>query len=372
MLLDSQSEGSMEQRGTMQEFETLVVGGGVAGAALVYHLAAAAGGGAAGVRLVERAPRPGAHASGRNARLVLQSVAEPLVRSLTAASAAAYAERTEEVGFERTGSLLLGDEAAFAARADPAIESRVVGASEIRRSVPLVAAADFAAALSTPGDGVLDPHRLLAFYLDGARRGGAVVSFDVEVTAIDGDGPFHVRTTAGDIVAQRLVTAAGPWAAELACCAGATPLPLVAYKRHLFVHRASLPMDHPYVWHLVRDVYFRPDPEGVLTCFCDEEPTADLAETVMAGAEDLLRERLRPLAPALADAPITRAWSCFRTKAPDALPVIGPDPRVPALWWLAGLGGYGLGASWELGRLAAKALREGTSVLPPEVSPARL
>jgi len=359
----------------MQQVETLVVGGGVAGAALVYHLATtamAAGGDGTGVRLVERAPGPGVHASGRNARLVLQSVAEPLVRRLTAASVAAYSQRAEEVGFLRTGSLLLGDEAAFAALTDPAIDAEVLSANEIRRRVPLVAAADFAAALSTPGDGVLDPHRLLAFYLDGARAAGAAVGFDVEVTAIEGDGPFRVRTTAGDVVAERLVTAAGAWASALACCAGAAPLPLVAYKRHLFVHRASLPLAHPYVWHLAHDVYFRPDVEGVLTCFCDEEPTAELAETVSDGAEDLLRERLRPLAPALAEAPITRAWSCFRTKAPDALPVIGPDPRVPALWWLAGLGGYGLGASWEVGRLAAQALREGPDLLPPGVSPSRL
>jgi D-arginine dehydrogenase len=118
-------------------------------------------------------------------------------------------------------------------------------------------------------------------------------------------------------------------------------------------------------------VYFRRDAEGTLSCMCDEEPTAELAETVSPGAEELLRERLQPLAPELAAAPISRAWSCFRTKAPDALPVIGPDPRLPAFWWLAGLGGYGLGASWELGRIAARALLEGAKTLPPEVLPSR-
>ncbi len=66
------------------------------------------------------------------------------------------------------------------------------------------------------------------------------------------------------------------------------------------------------------------------------------------------------------------AFKRFRTKAPDALPVIGPDPRLPTLWWLAGLGGYGLGASWELGRIAARALIEGAETLPCEVLPSRL
>lgn len=352
----------------------LIVGGGAAGAALVYHLARERrerGAAVGSVMLVERAPRAGAHASGRNARLVLQSVEEPLVRRLTAASARVYAERAKEVGFERCGSLLLGSPAEFAARRDRAVESEGLASEAVRARVPWIASCDFEAALFTEGDGVLDPHRVLAFYLDGAREGGAEVAFGVEVTSIGGDGPFHVATSAGPVIAQRIVNASGAWAAQLAACAGAAPLPLVPHKRHLFLHSVELPPGLPYVWHLGWDVYFRRDAEGTLSCMCDEEPTAELAETVSPGAEELLRERLQPLAPELAAAPISRAWSCFRTKAPDALPVIGPDPRLPAFWWLAGLGGYGLGASWELGRIAARALLDGAKTLPPEVLPSR-
>lgn len=358
----------------MKHVDVLVVGGGVAGAALVYHLARERrdrGAAVGSVMLVERAPRAGAHASGRNARLVLQSVAEPLVRALTAASARAYAERAEEVGFEQCGSLLLGSPAEFAARRDETVASEVLAADAARARVPWIAGCDFEAALFTAGDGVLDPHRVLAFYLDGAREGGVEVAFGVEVTAIAGDGPFRIETSAGTVIAERIVNAAGAWAAQLAGCAGAAPLPLVPHKRHLFLHSVELPPGLPYVWHLARDVYFRRDAEGTLSCMCDEEPTAELAETVSPGAEELLRERLQPLAPALAEAPITRAWSCFRTKAPDALPVIGPDPQLPAFWWLAGLGGYGLGASWEIGRNTARALLDGVETLPSEFLPSR-
>ena len=218
----------------------------------------------------------------------------------------------------------------------------------------------------------VDPHRLLDFYLAGAREGGVEAAFDVEVTAIAGDGPFRLQTSAGELSADRVVDAAGAWAAQVGACAGATPLPLVPHKRHLFLHSVELPSGVPYVWHLASDVYFRRDTEGTLSCMCDEEPTAELVETVSPGAEELLRERLRPLAPALAATPIARSWSCFRTKAPDALPVIGPDPRLPSLWWLAGLGGFGLGASWEIGRIAARALVEGAETLSAQVAPSRL
>jgi D-arginine dehydrogenase len=358
----------------MEAVETLVVGGGVAGAALAYHLATGAtpaGGGGAKIRLFERAPRPGAHASGRNARLVLQPVAEPWVRRLTAASAAVYAARAGELGFDRCGSLLLGSAPVLAARRDPLVESRDLAAEEARRMAPTIGDWAFAAALFTPGDGVLDPQRLLAFYLDGARRAGVAVDCGVEVTAITGEGPFRVATSAGPLLAERLVNAAGAWAGEVAACAGALPLPLVAYKRHLFTFAATLPAGLPYVWDLGTDVYFRADAEGALACMCDETPTSALAETVTPGVEELMRERLRPLAPSLAAAPLLRAWSCFRTRTPDGLPVIGPDPRRPAFWWLAGLGGFGIGGSWEVGRLAARGLLEGAATIPPELRPER-
>ncbi len=358
----------------MKRVDVLVVGGGVAGAALVYHLAQQRrerGAAVGSVMLVERAPRAGAHASGRNARLVLQSVAEPLVRRLTAASARAYAECAEEVGFDQCGSLLLGSPAEFASLRDADVTSEVSAGDAVRARVPWIGDCDFEAALFTPGDGVLDPHRVLDFYLDGARAGGLEVAFDVEVTAVAGEGPFRVETSAGSVIAERIVNAAGAWAAQLAACAGAAPVPLVPHKRHLFLHSVELPRGLPYVWHLGWDVYFRRDAEGTLSCMCDEEPTAELAETVSPGAEERLRERLQPLAPKLADTPVVRAWSCFRTKAPDALPVIGPDPRLPSFWWLAGLAGYGLGASWELGHIAAGALIHGAETLPAEVRPSR-
>ncbi|HEV8630734.1 MAG TPA: FAD-dependent oxidoreductase, partial [Thermoanaerobaculia bacterium] len=304
----------------MERAETLIVGGGIAGAALAYHLAA---GGArnAEVRLVERAPAAGAHASGRNARLVLQAVPEPLLRRLTADSARIFAARAAEMGFHRVGSLLLGNAASFVGRRDAALfASHEVGDGEVRARVPWLAPETVATALETPGDGVLDPQRLLAFYLDGARRGGARVDFDVTVTAIAGRGPFRVDTTAGPLLAERLVDAAGAWACEIAAGAGAAPLPLVAYKRHLFILDAALPAELPYVWDLARDAYFRHDAEGALACWCDEEPTVALAETVTPTAEAVLRERLGEWVPALASAPLVRAWSCFRTKAPDALP----------------------------------------------------
>jgi D-arginine dehydrogenase len=357
----------------MQRVDTLIVGGGVAGAALAYHLAtgASARGGARSVALLERAGEPGRHASGRNARLVLQSVADPLVRGLTVKSAAEYAARRNEVGFRISGSIQLGVAERLALLRGDGVESHILTADEVRARIPLVANDLREPALWTPGDGVLDPHRLLAFFLDGARAAGAAVTMGADVVAVHGDGPFRVETSAGVWHAERVVDAAGAWSNELAARAGVDPLPLVAYKRHVFLQPASLDLSLPHVWLLDPEVYFRPDENGALTCMCDEEPTGVFEETVSERVEERLRERLGRLAPALAAAPITRVWSCFRTRATDSHPLIGPDPQRPRFWWLGGLGGFGLGASWEVGRLAARALTEGESTLPAEVLPSR-
>ena len=344
----------------MRRCDVLVLGGGVAGASLAYHL------GRAGVQaaLVERHPRAGVHASGRNARLVLQAVREPAVRALVAASAAAYAERAGEIGFERCGSLQLGAPERLEALRDPALTaSRVLDAPAARGRVALLAEHRFAAALETPGDGVLDAERLLEWYLTGARRAGVEVMFGACADNVTGSGrTLRVETTAGAWEAARVVDATGAWAGALAPPGGPR---LAALKRHLFLLDHRLPPGEPYVWDLERGFYFRRDGAATLACMCDEEPDATLAETVSAGAEERLRQVLAPHVPALARAPLVRAWACFRTYSSDRLPVLGPDGRDERWWWLAGLGGHGLSSSWEVGRLTAAALVEGAEGLPP-------
>lgn len=49
----------------------------------------------------------------------------------------------------------------------------------------------------------------------------------------------------------------------------------------------------------------------------------------------LLAEKLARIAPALSDSSVRRSWACLRTFAPDRAAVVGLDPRVAGLWWLA-------------------------------------
>jgi D-arginine dehydrogenase len=351
--------------------DVLIIGAGFAGAAAALHLAE---GSERSILLIEREEVPGAHASGRNACLVRQSVEDAALRQVAAASQSYFAEHRLEVGFRPSGSLLLGRRERVEALRDPEwIESRWCSADEARRRVPLLEGHEFEAALETPGDGVMDVWALLQHYLQGARARGVKVWLSCEVREISGRGPFRVETSRGRIEAGSIVDAAGAWASQVAALAGATPLPLVPWKRHLFILEGMEPQrpETPFAWSLEREFYFRPDSGRLLLSVCDEERSALLEHTVSPGitqeAADLVLKEL----PALAGARVRQVWSCFRTKPPDGRFVIGWDPQLEGFFWVAGLGGHGVGCSWEVGRLAAVAF-ERREPAPDAFAPARL
>jgi D-arginine dehydrogenase len=351
--------------------DVLIIGGGFAGASTAFHLSELLPG---SILLVEREQVPGAHASGRNASLILQSVADASIRRAIATSQRYYLSHGSELGFRPSGSLLLGARPALEAIRDTAqVDSSFRPADEVRRQIPLLDGHSFEAALETPGDGVMDIWALLQHYLRGARSRGARVLLDCEVQSISGAGPFRVETSRGPIQASYLINAAGAWSTQVAAMAGATPLPLVPWKRHLFVLEgvSGIEPSWPFVWNVERGFYFRPDSTGLLFSLCDEERASILDSAVSAGISQTAAELIWKELPALRSACERQVWSCYRTKAPDGEFVIGWDAKLEGFFWVAGLGGHGVGSSWEVGRLAAAAFRSREVALEGVFAPAR-
>ena len=88
-----------------EKFDVVIIGAGFAGAATAMHLSEVFRG---SILILEQEQVPGVHASGRNACLVLQSVADAAIRGAVASSTREYARLRSELGFRQTGSLLLG------------------------------------------------------------------------------------------------------------------------------------------------------------------------------------------------------------------------------------------------------------------------
>ncbi len=381
-----------------ERLEVVVIGGGLAGAAAAWGLARRGH----RVTVLEREGRAGVHASGRNAGMIRQVVEDPAIGALAREGARLLAAPPEDLRaaaglggggslLRPTGSVLLAgpeqghalEEAARTAQAGgltcelvapEALAGRLLGLEPVERARGGVA-------VRTPSDGVADPHAVLSALLAAARAHGATVRLGTlarivsergrarGVELVRADAPAETEHLAADVV----VNAAGPWAAELVAVAGGMELPLVARRRHLFYTGplAGIDPQHPWVWDVERGFYLRPESAGLLLCACDTESRPPEDAAADPRARDLLAGKVARLAPELANHPIAQEWAGLRTFAPDEGFVVGFDPCLDGLYWLAGLGGHGLTTSCALGLLAADGVEGVPGLLHQALAPAR-
>jgi len=362
---------------------TVIIGAGIAGAATAYFLARRG----EQVLLLEREKLPGTHSSGRNAAILRSFVGEPAHYRLAHESLSFY--RNVPEGF--SPHPLLNPVGLILAAPDEGVESLLDSAGEglddpdtaeldpqdVHRRIPIIKG-DVARAIHRPTEGVLDVHGILDAFLRGARSAGA------EIALGRGDGVLEliggrvagVRMQDSQIPAEKVVIAGGGWAQSIAGRVGVA-LPLVPFRRHLLVTGPLTVVDPgwPVVWIAGDEFYFRPESGGLLICACDSAPVSpDLGETVDPDIFNVLDAKVARWIPTASDVPAMRLWAGMRTFAPDNLFVIGPDPRLEGLFWVAGLGGHGMTCAPAVGSLAADWIAAGTSSHPSAetLAPARL
>ncbi len=344
----------------------VIIGGGVAGLASAWQLATL---GVPDIIVLEAEPLLGTHASGRNAAIFL-----PLEESTEAVLLAA---RTRDLLDARLGTSWLSaqgvllasavddglDPLRYAARRLDVFHERWA-AQELQKRLPILGEGPLKHGLYLPLGGVIDAHFVLTSLRRMALAHGVRIRTGSRVRSIDKISGRVTGVTLEEgsrIEAERVVVAAGAFSEALAADAGADR-ELVPLRRHL-VHLVGegLPSwKAPTVWRVDSPVYFRPEAGGILASPCDEtawEPC--IPETDPAAIESLAL-KLTELAPPLAQARVQRSWACLRTMAEGREPVIGSDPRVRGLFWLAGLGGRGM----SCGVGAAEVLARGIVGLP--------
>lgn len=361
------------------ETTAIIVGGGIAGAATAFFLSREPG---FRVRILEKEEAPGQHATGRNAAMVRRLVSPRWLADLAADGADfidAWADQSDGSGVSRCGGLIAGapkDLAALKRASEGRFQTVAVSASEVGRHAPFFGRHSHNHdGLLTPGDGVVDVASLLEHLLQGARANGAELLCGTGVEGVQmTEGKLTgVHTSRGLLAGDILVNAAGPWAGTLARTIGATPIEMIPRKRHLHWTGPldTPPIDAAYFWDVTHGFYIRPESGGLLLCACEEreEPPGDARPD--ADATELLFQKLLQHTPWLSELPIARTWAGLRTFSSDSNFVIGWDPTLKGVYWVAGLGGHGITTCGAVGRLAAKELAQGQSDRDDCISPSR-
>lgn len=374
--------------------EVLILGGGVAGLATAAALAEA------GVQCVvaEAAEAFGTHSSAQNAAILRTLMSSKVLTRLGRTSARVMFDPPPAFArplIQSCGLLLMADHAdapalaAWQAAAGEVDFSPTVPqtARDIRARAPHVKhpdadrfGAEEFAGLWLPREGVIDIAALMLGFAKQATQHGATLLTRATALEVSRLGArWSVRLKDGrTLTAEQIVIAGGAWAQTLGRQVGST-LDFAPRRRHLVVATlGDTPLDLPVVWNHStsgRMFYTRPEVPGLLMCACDEaliEPTttADLAscqkdpavlEAVAAMTEEFM--------PAWANARVQSYWAGWRTFATaDAQRfVIGADPDVDGLFWSAGLGGHGMTAAFEVGRLGAKAITDARGLRAPQL-----
>ena len=364
--------------------DVVVIGAGLAGCSLAWHLSASRR-----VLVLDQASQPGAEATSQNAGMIRRMGDDPIERAL-ALRTFDFLENPgpdwdEATPSRRTGAMLaLGEDTRGLDDAAANLRLRGVRFEACDRPAdvaPVLQGSPVHFGWWLPDERVADAHALNAGFVRGIRRHGSAIRCGVEVQAVRvAAGRVEgVETSQGFIPTPTGVLATGAGSARRARSLG-LDRPLVPVRRTLLqtaAHPLATP-DHPWTWIDDVGLYARPESGGWLVSGCDE--TVDPPGTgpgstgpVDAFPRALALDKVERWMPALRDAPIVGGLTGLRTFAPDRRPVFGADPAVEGLWWVAGLGGFGVTCAYAAGEAVAAWMKgESTSWLSPRsVAPGR-
>src|SRR2546423_8952492 len=236
----------------MEQARAVVIGGGITGTSVVYHLAKAGWGDRV---LLEKDERPGGP-TGHAAGLVTQFTPAPTMMRFRRYSIELYQQLDI---FETVGSLR------FASSKDQLMELQrgvsrargigldveLVSAGEAASRMPLITPDSLYGAVWVPGDGHLDPHTATYALAEAARKLGAQVLTHRRVTGIEMSDSMAVRpvdTEQGRIETDVVVVPGGIWGPQIAAMAGAVGVSTPGEHQHgtpLAVPRHEVPPDIP-------------------------------------------------------------------------------------------------------------------------------
>lgn len=367
--------------------DVVILGAGIAGTALAYHLAERHAG---SVVLCDPAT-PAAGATGRAAGIVTEQLWERWDVDVVRESRTEYAElarRWDRSAYDENG-FVRWTRRPEVAHALATAERRLIGwgvsverltPSQVSDRLPSVSSEGICAAAACWSDGVVTPSAIAEIYAEGARRAGVDVWLGAPSPTLTADPAGGWSIMAGERVVRthRAVVAAGAWSKRLLAAAG-HPLPLCPYRTQAAILRPGKtgPDRIPSAHDLDVDVYVRPEANGRILAGDGTEHVEADPLTFRASADEAfvehLAETFQERFPGWQDAELVRAWAGVCTATPDRRPLIGRVPSAQGLYCLVGFNGFGVMRAGGAARRLADALVRGDDDPPllRSVAPAR-
>ncbi len=359
-----------------ETFDAIVLGSGVVGASTAFHLCKLGG---LEVCVVERGELCSGGTS-KSCAIVRSHYSVPSNTALTLASLEMFAtfkdwleDDDADSGFVNSGYLILAPEGDLAEKmgTNLAMQSGVgaetfeVSPAEALKRHPLLMLDDVALIGYEPRSGYADPYQTTAAFLKAARGRGAVVETGcpAECLLLEGGRVKGVATAKGELHAELVVSALGPWTRTVTDSLG-LEIPLEVSRHTVLTFRSGAPYarDLPVVKDLTtaNKMYFRPASGGVVLVGTGDhgEPLATADDMDEAVGEDFVLLQGSQLVRRLTDfeqAAPTASWVGAYDITPDWNPVLGPVPGIEGLILAYGFSGHGFKLAPALGKVLAQA-----------------
>lgn len=332
--------------------DIVVIGGGVMGASIAYHLALR---GQKDVLLLEKESFFGQGATGRCAGGVRYQFASEVNVRLSLQSLPMLERFEEETGqaidYRPCGYLFIlsrpEDVRVFqrnvALQHSLGVDTEWLEGDQIRRRLPLMCLEDIIAGTYNARDGLVDPNSVVMGYVRAAQHLGVKALTDVEVSGIkvESGRVAGLETNQGAISTRVVFNAAGPWAGLIGSMAG-VDIPITPLRRQMFTTSPipEIPQDFPFILDFAQSLYFHREGNGLLIGMSNPNEKPGFNQNVDPDWEFVNLEAATARMPLLEKAGLASHWAGLYEVTPDAHPIYGITP-VEGFYVCAGFSGHG-------------------------------
>ncbi len=355
----------------VERADALIIGGGVIGASVAYHLTLR------GLKpVVFERDLLGSGNTGRSAGGVRAQFTTEVNIKLSLYSIAFYERFRDVLGadaeFHQVGYLFLAvspeqmrhfeERVTFQRRLG--VEVSLLSVQEVASGWPFLRTDDVHGATYSKKDGFAGPYEVTIAFANAAKQRGATFCEQTAVREIvvERGAVRGAKTSAGEFSSDTVVVAAGPDTPNLVKPFG-VHVPVTAYRRHLYMTESfpEIPDEIPFIIDSGTGLYFRKETGGIMLGMVDKADPPTFNMNVDDGYLEKLVEAALLRVPILERANILNGWAGLYDTTPDHHAILGRVEEVQGLYLAVGFSGHGFMHSPAVGAALSELIVDGAA-----------